>query len=96
MGILSKHDLTNTPWYVATEDLIGPWPTKTEHFHSLLIYTNMCDNTANLVKLICIKVLHLLRNLNILALQIVQDHYVMSLIKVESLQNIPSLASSKN
>ncbi len=56
MGLLPENDLTNTPWYKFTIDLIGPWSAKTEHFNGEFYTLTCIDTITNLVDLVHIDI----------------------------------------
>ncbi len=56
MGLLPKHDLTNTPWYEVVINLIGLWTAMTDQANGDF-YALMCiDTTTNPVELTCIDI----------------------------------------
>ncbi len=54
MGLLPEHDLTNTPWYEVTVNLIGSWSAKTEHFSGEFYALTCIDTTTNVVEIVYI------------------------------------------
>ncbi len=54
MGLLPKHDLTNTSWNKVVVDHVGPWSAKTEHINGECYASTCIDTTTNPFKLTCI------------------------------------------
>ncbi len=54
LGLLPEYNLTNTPWYKVTVDLIELLSAKTEDFNGEFYAVTFINTTTNLVILVCI------------------------------------------
>ncbi len=52
MGLLPEWDLTNTPWYEVSVDLIGLWSAKTGNFNGKFYALTCIDTTTKLLELV--------------------------------------------